>query len=137
VGLVIDTSALVAAERAGIDDLASLPEIAVEPTVMPAIVFAELLLGAELAGSRTRRDTRRAKVEALARVLGIVDFGAEIAQTWARLSAELRKRGAMIPGNDLAVAATAVELGFDVLVGPEDEVHFRRLPALRVRTVAV
>jgi tRNA(fMet)-specific endonuclease VapC len=125
---VIDTSALVAAERAGVDDVASLPEIAAEQTVM---------LGAELAGNRRRRDTRRAMVEALARVFGIVDFGTEIAQTWARLSAELRKRGAMIPGNDLAVAATAVELGFDVLVGPEDERHFRRVAGLGVRAIAV
>ena len=134
---MIDTSALVAAERAGVDDVASLPEIAAEQTVMPAIVYAELMLGAELAGNRRRRDTRRAMVEALARVFGIVDFGTEIAQTWARLSAELRKRGAMIPGNDLAVAATAVELGFDVLVGPEDERHFRRVAGLGVRAIAV
>jgi hypothetical protein len=31
-----------------------------------------------------------------------------------------------------AVAASAVYLGFGVLVGPADEQHFRRVPGLRV-----
>ena len=34
---------------------------------------------------------------------------------------------ALIPSNDLAVAATAQHLGFGVLVGPLDEHHFRRV----------
>jgi hypothetical protein len=38
----------------------------------------------------------------------------------------------MIPANDLAVAATAVHLEFGVLVGPKDEEHYRRIPALAV-----
>jgi predicted nucleic acid-binding protein len=38
----------------------------------------------------------------------------------------------MIPSNDLAVAATALELGYGVLVGPRDEGHFRQVPGLRI-----
>ena len=37
----------------------------------------------------------------------------------------------MIPANDLAVAATALQLEYGVLVGPQDEAHFRRVPGLR------
>jgi predicted nucleic acid-binding protein len=38
----------------------------------------------------------------------------------------------LIPANDLAVAATALHLEYGVLVGPEDEAHFRRVDGLRV-----
>jgi predicted nucleic acid-binding protein len=134
-GLVIDTSALVAAERHG--GPFRLPGDPGDPVAIPAIVYAELLLGVELAGNRRQQVRRRATIESIANRFGIVAFGVEIAARWAALAAALRKKGAMIPGNDLAVAATAVELGFDVLVGPEDEAHFRRVPGLRVQTVAV
>ena len=41
-----------------------------------------------------------------------------------------------IPQNDIAVAATARELGFGVLVGPRDEVHFRRVQGVGVKVIA-
>jgi hypothetical protein len=36
------------------------------------------------------------------------------------------------PANDLVVAATALELGYGVLVGPAGAAHFQRVPKLRV-----
>jgi predicted nucleic acid-binding protein len=60
-----------------------------------------------------------------------VDFTRETAARWADLFATLSRAGTMIPSNDLAVAATALQLGFAVLVGPKDERHFRRVPGLR------
>ena len=59
-----------------------------------------------------------------------------IAERWAQLFATLQRRGRLIPGNDLAVAATALELGFGVLVGPRDEQHFRAVPDLRVEVLS-
>jgi predicted nucleic acid-binding protein len=53
----------------------------------------------------------------------------------ADLFAELSQAGTMIPQNDLAVAATARTLGFGVLVGPNDEAHFRKVRGLMVRVV--
>lgn len=41
----------------------------------------------------------------------------------------------LIPQNDIAVAATARAIGFGVLVGPSDEVHFRQVPGLDVRVL--
>jgi predicted nucleic acid-binding protein len=38
----------------------------------------------------------------------------------------------LIPANDLAVAATALSLGFGVVVGPGDHANFRQVPGLRV-----
>lgn len=65
-------------------------------------------------------------------VTGIVDFDASIAEHWAELFALLSRRGHLIPSNDLAVAATARYLDFGVLVGPDDERHFRGVPDLHV-----
>ena len=59
------------------------------------------------------------------------------AERWAELFATLSRRGRLIPANDLAVAATALHLGFGVLVGPQDEAHFRSVPGLRVERLAL
>ena len=62
----------------------------------------------------------------------VVPFTEEIALTYARLYAKLRKKGSPIPANDLAIAATAVHHGHDLLVGSCDEAHFRAVPGLRI-----
>ena len=102
---------------------------------LPAIGYAELLVGVELADTPRRASARRARVEALAQTTGIVDFSAAIAARWATIFATLSRRGQLIPANDLAVAATALHLDYGVLVGPDDEAHFRRVDGLRVVVV--
>lgn len=134
-GLVIDTSASVALERAGEGWENLLKRMAGEPVALPAIVYAELLVGGALADTPKRAAARRKKIDALVDAVGIVDFDADVAARWAELFALLRRRGQMIPSNDLAVAATAQQLGFGVLVGPDDEAHFRQIPGLRVEKV--
>jgi predicted nucleic acid-binding protein len=132
VGLVIDTSAVIALERAGGSWERLIAVAGDEPAALPAIVYAELLVGAALADTAVRAAARRAKVEALAELLGIADFDGAAAQRWADRFAQLSRAGALIPANDLAVVATADRLGFGVLVGPADETHFRTVPGLRV-----
>ncbi len=134
-GLLIDTSALVALERAGGRWEEALGDLADEPVAIPAVVHAELLAGVELADTPVRAAARRAKVEAIANLAPVVEFGAEAAQRWAAAFAHLHRAGGMIRANDLAVAATALHLGFGVLVGPADEHHFRRIPDLRVEVL--
>ena len=134
-GLLIDTSALVALERSRQRWEAQLESLASEPVALPAIVYAELLAGVELADTPARAAARRAKVSALAARVPIVEFGADTASRWARLFAALHRAGRLIPSNDLTVAATALHLGFGVLVGPGDEAHFRRVPELRVEVL--
>jgi predicted nucleic acid-binding protein len=129
VGVVIDTSALVALERGA----SRWPEaLAGEPAAIAAVGYAELLVGVHMAENRTRAASRRAKIDALLNHVPIVEFGAAHAERWATLYAHLSRAGKLIPANDLAVAATALELGYGVLVGPEGQAHFRRVPQLRV-----
>jgi predicted nucleic acid-binding protein len=128
-GLVVDTSALVAAERGA----SSWPSrIAAEGMVLPSVVLAELLVGVRLADSPARAASRQKKVDALVARVPVVDFDTAVAERWADLFAALRSTGSLIPSNDLTVAATALHLGFGVLVGPSGEEHFRRVPGLRV-----
>jgi tRNA(fMet)-specific endonuclease VapC len=106
-----------------------------EPIVLPAIVYGELLVGVRLADSPERAASRRAKIAALAGRVPIVAFGREIAERWAELFAVLSRSGQLVPANDLAVAATALHLGFGVVVGARGEAHFRRVPGLSVQSL--
>lgn len=133
-GLVVDTSAFVALERAGRDWAAALSGLVGEELTIPAIVYAELGVGARLEKSASRAALRRAQLAVLAD--SVIEFGLQMAERWSDLVAELSRRGQQIPANDAAVAATALELDFGVLVGPNDEAHFRRVPGLRVETLA-
>lgn len=131
-GLVIDTSALVAIERRGNRWEESLSTIGDETLALPAIAYAELLAGVELADTPERSAARRTKIDAMAGRVPVVPFGTMTAERWAKTFAALYRSGSLIPANDLAVAATALELGFGVLIGPENEAHFRRVPDLRI-----
>jgi predicted nucleic acid-binding protein len=135
VGLVIDTSALVALERASRPWDAALSSLGDEPAALPAIVCAELMVGVRLARSAARAASRRAKIHALVARVPVVDFGLAIAERWADLFGALSRRGRLIPANDLAVAATAFHLGYGVVVGPLGEAHFRTVPGLRVESL--
>jgi predicted nucleic acid-binding protein len=129
-GLVIDTSALVELERLGDNvDLGAAPFD--EPAVVPAIAYAEVMVGVHMADTAARARRRKAQLDALVAHCGIVEFDRAIAERWASIFAQLSGAGKIIPSNDMAVAATAVELGFGVLVGPADEKHFRRVQGLR------
>jgi tRNA(fMet)-specific endonuclease VapC len=136
VGFVIDTSALAAVERAGTDWNDTLAPLADQAVVLPAIVYAELCVGVELADTPVRAGARRAKIDALIARVPIVEFGRDAGDRWAQLFAELTRAGSLVPANDLTVAATALQLGFGVLVGEPDETHFWRVPGLRVESLA-
>ncbi len=135
-GLILDTSALVAWERAENAGQAVALDGS-EELVMPAVVWAEALAGVRLADSAARAVRRMARLEALRRLMGIEPFTAETAEHHADIFAELTQSGTMIPQNDIAVAATARCLGCGVLVGPRDEAHFRRIAGLEVRVLTV
>ena len=133
--LVLDTSALVELERS-LDRGQPLAAFADEVVVIPAIVWAEALIGARLAQSPQGAARRRAHLEAIRLQTEIEAFTPEIAEHYADIYVELSEVGSPIPQNDIAVAATCRSLGCGVLVGPKDEEHFRRVPGLDVRVIS-
>jgi predicted nucleic acid-binding protein len=133
-GLMLDTSALVALERSMGTEV-PLPMQPDETYALPAIVWAEALIGVRLAADASRGARRLARLEAIRKVTGIEDFTPMVAEHYADIFSELSRQGRLIPQNDMAVAATARALGFGVLVGPDDEAHFRQVPDLKVCVV--
>jgi tRNA(fMet)-specific endonuclease VapC len=133
-GLILDTSALVAWERAHHAGK-QIRLDAEEELVLPAVVWAEALAGVRLADSASRAARRLAWLESLRRLMGVEPFTHETAEHHADIFAELTQSGTMIPTNDISVAATARCLGCGVLVGPSDEAHFRRINGLEVRVL--
>ena len=131
-GLLIDTSAVVALERGASNWEDALSE---EPVAVPAIVYAELLVGVRLADTPERAASRQKKIDALIARAPVIEFGSEAAERWAHVFADLRRAGTVIPSNDLVVAATALNVGFGVLVGAGDEGHFRSVQGLRVEVL--
>ena len=132
-GIVLDTSALVEMERE-VDRLE--PVFTAEDRVfLPAVVWAEALVGVRLAQGAACAARRLARLEAIRRLTGVVSFSADVGEYYADIFAELHRLGCLIPQNDIAVAATARYLGADVLVGPGDEKHFRRVFGLGVRVI--
>jgi hypothetical protein len=78
---------LVALERAGTTWENALPAGAGEQAVvLPSIVYAELMSGVRLADTPERGAQRRAKIDALADRVPIVDLGREIASRWPSCS---------------------------------------------------
>ena len=133
-GVLIDSSVLVAAERGGIDwetvlgRGADLDED--EPVGLSAVTAAELLHGVHrLKGIGRVRAERY--VDALLDRLPIHAFDMSVARVHAMLSADLASRGAAVGAHDLIIAATAVELGYDVAT--RDVRSFPRIRGLRVR----
>lgn len=135
-GLVVDTSAVVAAERGHVSWSALDQEILGEATVLAAAAYAEILVGVHRADTPTRAADRQRRFDALVGRVPVVPFGEPEARRWARLFSHFQDSGRPLPANDLAIAATALELGFGVLVGPQRERHFTLVPDLRVVTLA-
>ena len=133
-GLVIDTSVLVALERGTGLSPAGLPVH--ETLTIPAIVWAEMMIGVFLADGPVRAGWRRGLLERVKLAVGVQPFTAEVAEYYAEIHANLARAGTMIPSNDIAVAATARALGFGVLVGPRDEAHFRNVANLSVSVLS-
>jgi tRNA(fMet)-specific endonuclease VapC len=112
-GLVVDSSSLIAAERGDVDLDALLSASADEPVVMAAITASELLHGVH-----RLRGVGRARAELFVHVLldrlPVVAFDLGVARVHASLAADLRSRGQAVGAHDLCIAATAVFLDYGV-----------------------
>lgn len=129
-GVLIDASVLVAAERGSFDPPPALRRRAASPAGLAAITAAELLHGVHRADTAARRHRREAWVESFLAGLAIFPFDLRAARIYARLSAELAAGGVAVGPHDLQVAATALAFGF--AVATRDLRSFPRIPGLTV-----
>ena len=133
-GLVLDSSILVAAERERqpVSELLvtlaqSVPD---SEFVLCALTVMELEHGYHRARTPELAMRRRRYLDEIYAVFPIEPFTREIAARAARVDAELRISGVVISTADLLIAATALHLGFGV--STHNVRHFRVVPNLRI-----
>ncbi len=114
-GVIFDTSVLVTLERGtyGLEKLATGRES--EPFGISVVTISELLHGVHRADSEKRRLTRGAFVEKIIQTFPLYSFDLNAARIYAKLWANLAKRGLTIGAHDLMIASTAIALGFSVV----------------------
>ena len=124
-GLLIDTSVLVAWER---DGAAAMPED--DTVAMSVVTVSELLHGVHRARSAQRRHQRSQWVEKLVAAIPVLPVDEDVARTHARIWADLAATGQLIGAHDLFIAATA--LAHDLTLATRDEGDFGRVEGLRL-----
>lgn len=129
-GLMIDSSVLIAAERGVLDLPAFFAAHAEEAFFLAAVTAAELLYGVEVANTAKRRALRGAFVEGILTALPVIEYDLPIARSHARLWAKLTKAGLRIGAYDQQIAATA--LTFDHELATLNRGEFERVHGLRL-----
>ncbi len=129
-GVILDTSVLVAAERGTIRFVELLQSLGNEPVAMAAITAAELLHGCHRAPDPGIRARRLAFVEDLLEAMPVLPFGVAEARRHAELWAELARTGKPIGPYDMLVGATALARGHALVTLNRKE--FARIHGLRL-----
>ncbi len=107
-GLILDSSLLIADEREHFDLSSWLRGRPPEPVAVSAITLSELCFGVEIDTDSTRGRRRRRWLEKTFHRLEIVPFDEGVARHHARIWMRLSKAGMTVGPHDLIVAATAI-----------------------------
>lgn len=133
-GLILDSSVVVAAERRG-----DTPERLVEQVIslagnqeaaLSSVGLTELIHGVYRASSEQVRRRRQSFIEELQAGFTVYPYTAETALLAGRIDGEQAARGVAIPFPDLLIGVTALSLGFSVLT--VNVRHFKLIPGLNV-----
>ena len=140
VGLILDTSVLVTAERRGKSISQILTQLHASHGEVEAglsvVTIAELTHGIERAALKEQRQRRQAFVDELIEDLPIHPVTTEVARLAGTLSGQRAGRGITLPFEDLLIGATALHLGFAVVT--ENIRHFEIIPgAMHSATLTV
>jgi len=114
VGVIFDTSVLIALERGNLDVDRLIHGREQEPFGISVVSAAELLHGVHRADTQKRRMRRASYVEKVLDSFALHPFDLAAARIYAELWATLQKKGVQIGAHDLMIAATAISLGFSV-----------------------
>ncbi len=132
-GIVVDTSLLVAAERGTVRFEDFLRSLGAETIGMAAITASELLHGCHRATDPGIRARRSAFVDALLETIPVLAFGMAEARRHAQLWADLAREGMVIGPHDMLIGATALARGD--AVGTLNRREFARIAGLRLAPV--
>jgi predicted nucleic acid-binding protein len=136
-GLILDSSILIAGERRG-ETVRQMMQRIVRAggdaeCALSAISLIELTHGIYRAKTDADRSRRIAFADELARDMIVHPVSLAIAQVAGRIEGEQAARGVSIAVEDLIIGATALHLGFDVATLNVRD--FKRIPGLNVVTI--
>jgi predicted nucleic acid-binding protein len=114
VGLILDSSLLIADEREHFSLPSWLRARPPEPVAVSAITLSELCFGVDFDLNAARGRRRRRWLEKTFRRLEIAAFDDAVARHHARLWVQLTKKGMTVGPHDLIVAATAMHRRWSV-----------------------
>jgi tRNA(fMet)-specific endonuclease VapC len=133
-GVLIDSSVLIAQERGSVDRGSALAERISgreeEPFFVSVVTASELLHGVHRAHEPTRRARRSAFVEAVLEQFPLLPIDLPTARAHAELWAALAVAGTPVGAHDLWIAASAVARGLSLATANRRE--FDRVPGLSV-----
>jgi tRNA(fMet)-specific endonuclease VapC len=133
-GLVLDSGVLIAAERAAssVSDLLARLEQEQGETeiVISSITVIELEHGLHRANTPELARKRRAYLDTVFAAIPTEPFTKEMGQLAAKIDADAKRTGLVIPLEDLLIGSTALHFGYGV--GTRNLRHFRMIPNLTV-----
>jgi len=133
-GLILDSSVLVAAERQGQNAhqmLASIAgKIAETEIGISVVTLIELAHGAVRADTPARKTDRQKFIEELLTAMPIHPVTVPLALRAGKIDGENQARGVRVALPDLLIGVTALELGYSV--GTANVRDFQRVPGLAV-----
>jgi tRNA(fMet)-specific endonuclease VapC len=137
VGLILDTSVIVSAERRGQSVpriLARVRETWGETEIgLSVVTIVELTHGIQRAKLEAQRQRRATFVEELMAAVSVHPITTDIAQRAGVISGREAARGVNLPFEDLLIGVTALQLGFEVVT--ENVRHFQMIPGLVVKRI--
>jgi tRNA(fMet)-specific endonuclease VapC len=136
-GLVLDSSVLIVAEREAKPVstlLAALQQQHGEnEIVLSSISVVELEHGLHRAQTAEQARKRRDYLDEVFAAIPVESFSREMAQIAAKVDADARRAGRVIPFADLLIGATALHYGY--AVGTQNPRHFQMIPNLAVLSI--
>lgn len=132
-GVILDTSVVIAGEQRAVRIVDLLRSLGDEPIALAAITASELLHGCHRAADPGVRARRSAFVEGLLGLIPLLPFGMPEARRHAELWATLAREGGAIGPHDMLIGATALAHGHALATLNQRE--FSRIPGLRLLPV--
>ena len=133
-GIVLDSSVLIGAERAGQNPRAVIEDLVVKlgdtEATLSIITLVELAQGIERAESAARQTGRERFIEELLKEIPVEPITVPIAFRAGKIDGSMAK-GLTIPLGDLLIGVTALELGYAVVT--HNIRHFQMIPNLEVK----
>ena len=129
-GVIFDTSEIIAIERNRQYIEALIQGREDEPFGVSVITVAELLHGVERADTEARKVTRQAFVEKVIEFFPVIDLDMTTARIYAKLWATLSGKGITVGAHDLIIAATAIALDYTIVTANTRD--FEKIEGLRI-----